>query len=110
MDLNEYQKEASKTAGFENLKIDPIIYLALGLAGESGEVVEKLKKIIRNDGGEISNEKREDLVKEIGDVLWYLSQMAGVLGVPFEEVAKANIEKLASRQKRGVICSEGDNR
>ncbi len=110
MDFNEYQKQASTTARFENLNVDPIIYLALGLAGESGEVVEKIKKIVRNDGGEISDEKREAIKLELGDVLWYVSQMADVLGIPFEEVAKANIDKLASRMDRGVICSEGDNR
>ena len=111
MDFNEYQKLASRTATFnDNSAVSPLVYLALGVAGESGEVVEKIKKIVRNDGGKVSSEKKEDLKKELGDVLWYLSQMAQVLGYNFEEVAKTNIEKLASRKNRGVICSEGDNR
>jgi len=111
MDFKEYQKLASRTAAFnDNSAVSPLVYLALGVAGESGEVVEKIKKIVRNDGGKVSSEKKEELKKELGDVLWYLSQMAQVLGYNFEEVAKTNIEKLASRKNRGVICSEGDNR
>ncbi len=110
MNFNEYQKLASRTATFDDNKLDPLVYLTLGLAGESGEVVEKIKKVYRNDKGELSQEKKEDLKKELGDVLWYLSQMARVLEMEFDDVAKVNIEKLEDRQKRGVICSEGDNR
>lgn len=110
MDFNEYQKLASRTATFDGNKLDPLVYLALGIAGESGEVVEKIKKAYRNDGGEISQDKKEELKQELGDVMWYLSQVARVLDIPFDEVGKANIEKLADRQKRGKICSEGDNR
>lgn len=86
------------------------MFLCLGLAGESGEVIEKIKKIIRNDKGVVSSEKREELKREIGDVLWYLSQLAKQLDIPLNEVAKANIAKLADRQARDVIKSEGDNR
>ncbi len=110
MDFNEYQKLASRTATFDDNKLDPLVYLTLGLAGESGEVVEKIKKVYRNDRGKLSAEKKEDLKRELGDVLWYLSQMSRVLGMEFENVAKANVEKLEDRSKRGVICSEGDNR
>jgi len=110
MEMNEYQNLASRTAQFETDKFNPLIYTVLGLAGETGEVVEKVKKILRNDDAEVSEEKREELKKELGDVLWYLSQCSRVLGFDLEDVAQANINKLADRKERGVIASEGDNR
>ena len=111
MELNEYQEKASHTATFDpDQQTDALVYLALGIAGESGEVVEKIKKLIRNDAGVLTDEKKEAIVYELGDVLWYLSQMARVLGVSFDEVASRNIAKLADRAKRGVIKGEGDKR
>ena len=111
MDFDEYQRLAEKTATFDpNDRVYSLMYLSMGLAGESGEVIEKLKKVVRNDGGEMSEEKRREIAKELGDVLWYLSQFARVLNVPFNEVAEANIKKLSDRAERGVIKSEGDNR
>ena len=111
MDLNEYQKLASKTAKFEEYsEIEKLSYLALGINGEAGEVAEKIKKVIRDHKGELSDEKKEQIIFEIGDVLWYLSQLARVLGYSFEDVAKKNIEKLYSRLERGKIHGEGDNR
>ena len=111
MDFDEYQTLASKTAQypFED-KNQILMYLCLGLAGESGEVIEKVKHIIRDRGGEISDEKRELLKKEIGDVLWYASQLARELGLSYGEIAALNIQKLADRAVRGVIKSEGDTR
>jgi NTP pyrophosphatase (non-canonical NTP hydrolase) len=82
----------------------------MGLAGETGEAVDKIKKIFRNDNGIVSAEKKEEIKKELGDVLWYLSQIARELDIAFADVAKANIAKLADRAARGVIKSEGDNR
>ncbi len=110
MNFDEYEKLAARTATFDNAEKETLYYLALGIAGEAGEVVEKIKKIMRNDKGVITESKKEELVKEMGDVLWYLSQLSRFLGKPFSEVARINIEKLADRQKRGVIASEGDNR
>lgn len=110
MDLNEYQQQASKTATFDDLAVDPMLYVTLGLTGEAGEVAEKVKKMLRNDNGMLTDEKREGLKYELGDVLWYVSQLARVLGYTLEDVAKANIAKLADRAARGVIKSEGDNR
>lgn len=111
MNFNEYEKLASRTATFEG-KVGEykLMYLCLGLAGETGEVIEKIKKVIRNDEGTISAEKREAIKQELGDVLWYLAQLARVCDLPFDDVAQANIEKLADRHKRGVIRSEGDTR
>lgn len=111
MDFNEYQKLAARTATFEGRDPwYPLMYVALGIAGESGELIEKLKKVMRNDNGVISDEKREAMKQEIGDVLWYLSQFARLIDIPFEDAAKANIDKTWDRAQRGVIRSEGDTR
>ncbi len=113
MELNDYQKKARTTAMYPRIG-NNFIYPALGLAGETGEVVEKIKKLMRNDGVETPDklipEKRDEIVKEMGDVLWYLSQLASEIGVDFSTVAEKNLEKLASRMDRDVIKSEGDNR
>lgn len=113
MELNEYQKKARETAMYPRMG-NNYIYPTLGLAGEAGEVVEKIKKLMRNEGIETPDklpvEKRDEIVKEMGDVLWYLSQLASELDIPFDVVAARNIEKLASRKERGVLNSEGDNR
>jgi NTP pyrophosphatase (non-canonical NTP hydrolase) len=91
-----------------------LIYPALGLAGESGEVAEKIKKLWRNQGqtgaSGLSAEKREELVKELGDVLWYVNAMCREMGVTMDEVAAKNAAKLSDRAARNVIKSEGDNR
>lgn len=103
MRFYEYQEEASKTAIYpEQYKI---VYPALGLAGEAGEVAEKVKKHIRDGVLNV-----EDLKKELGDVLWYLAAIASDLGLNLDDVADANLEKLRSRQARGVIGGNGDNR
>lgn len=111
MDFDEYQEQATKTATFEGKEKDyQLMYLALGVTGEAGEIAEKVKKLMRNDDGVISDEKRDELKKEIGDVLWYLSQLSRVLGFSISDAADANIEKLADRAARGVIKSSGDTR
>jgi NTP pyrophosphatase (non-canonical NTP hydrolase) len=110
MDLDEYQKLAARTADHTTDMQFRLMYHALGLGGETGEVLEKIKKVIRNDAGVMSDEKRAQIIMEMGDVLWYLSQLAKVLDVPFSEVAHANIKKLADRAERNVIKSEGDTR
>ena len=107
MSLSEYQEE-SEVFAKEHIKND-IKYLALGLAGEAGEVADKVKKLIR-DGGENGDEFTDALVLELGDVLWYVSQLATFIGINLEWVARKNINKLQSRQDRGVISGSGDNR
>ncbi len=109
MDFSTYQKESRATVQYPDAGHN-IVYPTLGLAGEAGEVAEKVKKIIRNDGGVVSDEKRAALVKELGDVLWYVAQLATELGVTLDDVARGNLDKLFSRKERGVIRSEGDNR
>jgi len=86
-----------------------IAYVSNGL-GEVGEVQGKVKKVIRDSGGVIDDERRQQLAGELGDVLWYLSQMATELGLSLEEVATSNLDKLAGRKDRGTLQGSGDNR
>ena len=109
MDFNEYQKAARSTAIYPNIG-NNITYPTLGLCGESGEVAEKVKKIIRDDGGVVTEEKKELLKKELGDATWYISNIASELGITFNEIAELNIAKLKDRQNRNVLKGSGDNR
>ncbi len=108
-ELNEYQRASRKT--WNEIKMDhPIVYPTLGLLNEAGEVAGKIKKIFRDREGFITDADRQDLKKELGDVLWYLTQMASELDLTMQEIAEANIEKLYSRLDRGVIGGSGDER
>ena len=108
MTLNEYQQHALETAIYpENRKI---IYPTLGLTGEAGEVADKVKKVIRDGHEEFTDEKRLEIVKEIGDVLWYCATLSRDLGYDLDEVARMNVEKLRSRMQRHLISGSGDNR
>lgn len=109
MNFNDYQKQAKKTAVYPN-KGKNYIYPVLGLAGEAGEVAEKFKKIIRDNDGKINSEKKAEIEKELGDVLWYVAQISTELKINLEDVAKTNIKKLSSRLKRNCIKGNGDNR
>lgn len=82
----------------------------LGLVGESGEVAEKFKKIIRDKNGVISEDDKRELVKELGDILWYINAVSSLLGVSLDEVASKNLEKVLSRKARGATHGSGDNR
>lgn len=108
MTLNDYQKMALETAVYP--KEYKVIYPALGLTGEAGEVADKVKKIIRDNGGNLSEEKRKAIALENSDVLWYVAVLAHDLGYSLEEIAQMNYEKLKSRQQRGKLGGEGDNR
>lgn len=109
MTFEEYQKLSRKTAQYPKIG-ENFVYPVLGLAGEAGEVAEKIKKLFRNENGDLSQEYKLEIAKELGDVLWYLSQISTELNLSLEEVAQLNLEKLLDREKRGVIKSEGDNR
>jgi len=109
MDFIEYQKKSRKTAIYPGAGKN-YIYPTLGLAGEAGEVAEKIKKAIRDDGGKISDETKDAVKKELGDVLWYVSQVAAELDLLLDDIAKSNIEKLSSRMKRSKLKGSGDNR
>ena len=113
MKFAEYQSQAIKTAQFTTGTLRALSYTTLGLTGESGEVAERIKKILRVEDRELDDviaEKREAIVKEMGDVLWYLCALSREIGVTLEDVAEANLNKLKSRYDRGVIYGEGDNR
>ncbi len=109
MDFKEYQKFSRETAIYPNVGQN-FIYPVLGLVGEAGEVAEKVKKVLRDDGGVVSETKRAEIQKELGDVLWYLAQIATELNLSLDDVATSNIDKLVSRQERGVLSGSGDNR
>jgi NTP pyrophosphatase (non-canonical NTP hydrolase) len=108
MDLSEYQRQSRRTAEYPREAW--LAYPALGLAGEAGEVAEHAKKAIRDDAGKVTDERRAKLAKELGDVLWYVAQLASELGLDLDEIAKGNLEKLLSRQARGVLSGSGDER
>lgn len=110
MDFNEYQRLAHMTLLNKEKNITRLAYFALGLAGESGEVAEKVKKIIRDSNEELTEEHKKQLQAELGDVLWYLSQFAWFLDIKFEDIAQSNIAKLHSRLERGALHGDGDNR
>lgn len=102
--FNEYQNFV------KTMKVYPephaIVYPALGLVGEAGEISEKVKKWLRGD----RELDREGLLKELGDPLWYIAALADDLGYTMQEVVDANVAKLSSRKDRGVLHGSGDNR
>lgn len=109
MTFSEYQKASRRTAIYPNAG-NNFIYPTLGLSGEAGEVAEKIKKVLRDETGVVSEEKRAEVAKELGDVLWYVAQLATELGLSLDEIAAKNIEKLYSRLDRGKLSGSGDNR
>ena len=104
-----YQDKADETAIYPN-KGDNLYYPALGLAGEAGEVCEKVKKIMRDKGGVLSEADALELSKELGDVLWYVAALACEINVALSTIAEENVEKLHSRKERGMLQGSGDNR
>lgn len=113
MTLNEYQTQARATADYPLLG-ENLVYPALGGAEEAGEIAGKVKKLWRNKGKtsgvDLTQEEKDALIKEIGDELWYLAADCSELGITLQYAAEVNLDKLADRQARGVIKSEGDNR
>lgn len=118
MELNEYQESAKITANFHgclspistdshivsHYQVEAVIYCSLGLAGESGEVVELTKKLLRDDRLQLTEDRKELFKGELGDVLWYIANLAKALGFTLEEVAEYNIQKL--KKRHGVKCLE----
>ncbi|WP_430789292.1 nucleoside triphosphate pyrophosphohydrolase family protein [Actinoplanes sp. G11-F43] len=107
--MNEYQRAALRTAAPRD-KSNEVFHLLLGLVGETGELAEKAKKIVRDKGGDFAQWDTEDLKKELGDILWYLTILADHFGLTLDEVATTNVAKLADRQARGVLGGSGDDR
>ncbi|XVV08401.1 nucleoside triphosphate pyrophosphohydrolase family protein [Actinoplanes sp. CA-131856] len=109
MNLDDYQKAALRTAAPRD-KHNEVFHLLLGLVGETGEIAEKAKKVVRDHGSDFSRWDTGDLKKELGDVLWYVAVLADHFDLTLGEVAEANIAKLADRSRRGVLSGSGDNR
>ena len=109
MSFADYQQRSRATAVYPGAG-ENLLYPTLGLCGEAGEVAEKVKKMLRDDDGVLTAERREALAKELGDVLWYVAQVATEAELDLQEVADANLRKLLSRQERGVLQGSGDER
>jgi NTP pyrophosphatase (non-canonical NTP hydrolase) len=109
MDFHDYQQRSRETARYPEAG-NNILYPTLGLCGEAGEVADKVKKVLRDRGGVFGPEERDDLRLELGDVLWYVAQLATELGLELDDVAGANLAKLADRANRNVIAGSGDRR
>jgi NTP pyrophosphatase (non-canonical NTP hydrolase) len=114
VNFNEYQTLAKSTdlfvGGSKDFTSPAFLSKVLGLVGETGEVADKCKKILRDKGGVATDADVEELKKEIGDVLWYVATVARYLGLDLEDVAQANLKKLEDRHARNVISGSGDNR
>ncbi len=113
MKFDDYQRRAITTdvyGGKGDVLSIAFLNKVLGLVGETGEIAEKVKKLQRNQGGKMTAKDRKELLKELGDVLWYLSAIAYYLEEPLGSLATANLDKLLDRKARGVIKSKGDNR
>ena len=109
MTFADYQQRSRSTAVYPGAG-DNLLYPTLGLCGEAGEVAEKVKKMVRDDAGVLTPERRAALAKELGDVLWYVAQVATEADLDLDVIAGANLEKLLSRQERGVLQGSGDER
>lgn len=110
MTFKEYQQQALTTVITSRDKFKDSLHWVLGINGEAGEIAEKVKKIIRDKQGKMDDTDKQELAKEIGDVLWYLAVFAEDLGFELDEIADQNLAKLKSRKARGVLGGAGDNR
>jgi len=113
MNIRDYSEQAISTLLGEHDITDmspTLISQVFGLMGESGEVAEKFKKLIRDKKGVISEEDKQEILKELGDILWYINSVSTLLGSNLEEVAQKNLDKVLSRKARGVTTGSGDNR
>ena len=108
MDFETYQNAARKTALYASDY--RVTYPALGLASEAGEVAGKVKKVLRDRGGDFGEEQIAAIKDELGDVLWYIATLAADLGIALDDIAAGNVEKLRSRLERGAIQGDGDTR
>lgn len=113
MKINDYSRQAITTLLGEHDITDmdaTLLSQVFGLVGESGEVAEKFKKLIRDKQGKISEEDKQEILKELGDILWYINAVSNLLGSSLEEVAQKNLDKVLSRKARGQTQGSGDNR
>lgn len=108
MTINEYQEGARRTAIYPESR--RIIYPTLGLTGEAGEVADKVKKVIRDNNDQFTDERKLQIALELGDVMWYAATLAHDLGYTLDEICQMNLDKLASRQQRNQLHGSGDER
>ena len=108
MTINEYQEGALRTAIYPESR--RIIYPTLGLTGEAGEVADKVKKVIRDNNDEFTDERKQQIALELGDVMWYAATLAHDLGYSLDEICQMNLNKLASRMQRNKLHGSGDER
>ncbi len=109
MDLGDYQRASRATAIYPGAGAN-LLYPTLGLCGEAGEVAEKVKKMLRDDAGVLTPARREALAAELGDVLWYVAQVATEAGLDLDALAAGNLAKLRSRAERSALTGDGDER
>ncbi|MDX6309320.1 MAG: hypothetical protein QOI06_2366 [Nocardioidaceae bacterium] len=109
MDCDDHQRAALRTARDKDAP-DELMHLILGLVGETGEIAEKVKKLVRDKNSDLAQLDRDDMAAELGDVLWYTAVLANFLGVSLNDVAERNVDKLGDRQRRAVLGGSGDNR
>lgn len=107
--LDKYQQDTRAFAVYPEIGKN-LAYPTLGLAGESGEVAEKVKKLMRDQGGVVDDKFKAAIKKELGDVMWYVAAIASELNMSLGEIAKENVEKLIDRRTRNVMGGSGDNR
>ena len=111
MNFNEYQKKSREHAFYPNQdSAEAFRYLIYGITGEAGELAEHFKHALRDEGDVLTPERREKIIKELADVLWYLANLCSELGVDFDEIPKIGLKKIDGRVKRGTLDGEGDSR
>ena len=110
LSINDYQERAHETADYLGMENGDYRYQVMGLSEEAGEVSGKFAKAVRDANGIIDGERREAIKKELGDVCWFVAEIATILDLKLEDVMQGNLDKLASRKARGVIHGSGDNR
>lgn len=113
MNLDDYTKQALTTLSddYSYGDITPqMMGMVLGLSDESGEVLGKFKKLLRDKKGILTDEDKREIAKELGDILWYISSVTHLLGYKLDDIAQMNLDKLSSRKDRGTLQGSGDNR
>ena len=111
MTFSQYGQQAHEIAFYETGHVMPdVVYACLGMGGEVGEALEKVKKLYRDHGGQWTDERRAAFISELGDVLWYINEAAIQAGSSLPAVAQANLTKIQGRQARGTLAGQGDNR
>ncbi|KKR42504.1 MAG: hypothetical protein UT76_C0021G0003 [Candidatus Woesebacteria bacterium GW2011_GWB1_40_12] len=111
MDFNEYQKKSRKHAFYPNQNSpDAFRYLIYGITGEAGELAEHFKHALRDEGDELTEDRKFKIIKELSDVLWYVANICTELGVDFNEIPEVSLKKIEERLKRGTLRGDGDTR